>query len=206
MLGVALLAVGLLIGEFRSKSSMAVIDAAPWVLTELAVERGLESAGLHEGAVDRRQIMEPKPTDNVENNVDASAELLANAAFWKRLGEEYEQPLIVTGSILFTRATRHRRVKEEAEKSLDARSRRAVATATRFIEEPGYAVALTLMLIDGRTGSILHTARFREEMFFDVKQDIPALSAYFELMDRVVPSFVAGLSEHKHLGVRVLLQ
>jgi hypothetical protein len=111
-------------------------------------------------------------------------------------------------SILFTRATRNRRVKEEEEEdeSFNARGRRAVATATRFVEESGYSVALTLMLIDSRTASILHTARFREEMFFDVKQDIPALSAYFEMMDRVLPSFVAGFSEHKRLGVRVLLQ
>lgn len=74
--------------EFRSKASMAVIDAAPWSLNELAAETTLESAGLHEGAVGRRQMVEPKPTAYVENNIDASAELFANAAFWKRLGED----------------------------------------------------------------------------------------------------------------------
>ena len=28
--------------------------------------------------------------------------IFENAAFWKKLGEEYEQPLIITGTIMFT--------------------------------------------------------------------------------------------------------
>ena len=39
-----------------------------------------------------------------------------------------------------------------------------------------------------------------------MQQNTPALSSYFELMDKLIPSFLNALSTQKVRGVRVLLK
>ena len=53
---------------------------------------------------------------------------------------------------------------------------------------------------------MLHSENFREEMLYNANQTTPALSSYFELMDRLIPSFLSTLSSQKIKGTRVLLQ
>ncbi|HOQ59482.1 MAG TPA: hypothetical protein PKZ08_02550, partial [Vicinamibacterales bacterium] len=60
--------------------------------------------------------------------------------------------------------------------------------------------------IDGRTGETLHTETFREEVLYNAEQSTPALSAYFELMDRLLPSFLATLSSQSIKGTRMLIR
>ena len=62
------------------------------------------------------------------------------------------------------------------------------------------------IFIDGRTGTTLHSENFREEILYNANQTTPALSSYFELMDRLIPSFLSTLSSQKIKGTRVLLQ
>ena len=42
--------------------------------------------------------------------------------------------------------------------------------------------------------------------FYSANNETPALSSYFELMDRVIPSFLGTLSSQKVKGTRFLLQ
>jgi len=60
--------------------------------------------------------------------------------------------------------------------------------------------------LDLRTGATLYSETFREEILYSPQQSTPALSSYFELMDRLVPSFLSTLSSQKIRGSRVLLK
>jgi len=46
----------------------------------------------------------------------------------------------------------------------------------------------------------------REEALYNAQNETPALSTYFELMDRIVPDFLGTLSTQKIKGTRVLLK
>jgi hypothetical protein len=57
------------------------------------------------------------------------------------------------------------------------------------------------VLFDGRTGETLYSETFREEILYNAEQSTPALSSYFELMDRLLPSFLSAEEadiRHKH--------
>ena len=47
---------------------------------------------------------------------------------------------------------------------------------------------------------------FNEQILYNANQTTPALSSYFELMDRLIPSFLSTLSSQKIKGTRILLQ
>ncbi len=47
---------------------------------------------------------------------------------------------------------------------------------------------------------------FQEQVLYSAQQATPALSSYFELMDRLIPSFLSTLSSQKIKGTRILLQ
>ena len=63
-----------------------------------------------------------------------------------------------------------------------------------------------LVGIDGRSGATMYSESYREEILYNAQQTTPALSSYFELMDRLVPNFLSTLSSQKIRGSRVLLK
>ena len=52
----------------------------------------------------------------------------------------------------------------------------------------------------------MYSESYREEILYNAQQNTPALSSYFELMDRLVPNFLSILSTQKIKGTRVLLK
>ena len=50
----------------------------------------------------------------------------------------------------------------------------------------------------------MHSQSAREEILYNANQATPALSSYFELMDRLIPSFLSTLSSQKVKGTRFL--
>jgi len=131
--------------------------------------------------------------------------LFANVEYWKKIGEEYQQPLIVTGTIMFTPQQRNSIVQREVEQ-YDSFGRRRVTPTRTYVERKGFALRPKFVFIDGRTGTVMHSERFAEEILYNANQTTPALSSYFELMDRLIPSFLNTLSSQKIKGTRVLLQ
>jgi hypothetical protein len=75
-----------------------------------------------------------------------------------------------------------------------------------YVEQKGFVLEPKFVFIDGRTGATLYREQYREEILYDARQTTPALSSYFELMDRLVPSFLSALSSQKIRGTRVLLK
>ena len=137
--------------------------------------------------------------------MDQYANVFANVEYWKKIGEEYQQPLIVTGTVLFTPHQRNSIVQRE-EEVYDSFGRRRVVPVRGYVERKGFSLKPKFIFIDGRTGTVMHSQTASEEILYNANQATPALSSYFELMDRILPGFLSTLSSQKVKGTRVLLQ
>jgi hypothetical protein len=148
----------------------------------------------------------PLPTEiKEEKDLEPYEHIFANVEYWKRIGEEYQNPLIVTGTVMFTPHQRSGFVQREQE-VYDSFGRRRVVPIRTYMERKGFILKPKFVFIDGRTGATLHSETFREEILYNANQTTPALSSYFELMDRLIPSFLSTLSSQKIRGTRVLLK
>jgi hypothetical protein len=208
--------VRLLRTQLRSKSSLRVIDADAIALVEVAREQA--RAGVAAESEDRvasstavssgRAASENEGLPQkikAEKDLEPYERLFANTAYWKKLGEEYQNPLIVTGSVLFTPHERSGFVSRDVEQ-FDAYGRRRVVPVRSYMERKGFVLRPRFVFIDGRTGATLYSESYREEVLYNANQNTPALSSYFELMDRLVPNFLGTLSSQKVKGTRVLLR
>jgi hypothetical protein len=227
--------VRLLRSQLRSKSGLRVIDADVLPLLELAVEQRTEppqtppaTDGTAPGGTDgtngtngQAPATQPPPAQppaaqhpagdsqtpriKDEKDLEPLETIFANVDYWKKIGEEFQNPLIVTGSVLFTPHARSGFVQREQE-YYDTLGRRRVVPVRTYMERKGFILRPKFIFIDGRTGATLYSETFREEILYSPQQSTPALSSYFELMDRLVPSFLSTLSSQKIRGSRVLLK
>jgi len=215
--------VRLLRSQLRSKSSLRVIDADVMQLQDIAQE---QNKAANEPAVedppaaresnttsaspspvaDRGAQALPLP-DRIkeEKDLEPYERLFANTSYWKRIGEEYQNPLIVTGTVLFMPNTRSGFVSRDVEQ-YDPFGRRRVVPVRTYMERKGFILRPKFIFIDGRTGATIYSESYREEVLYNAQTNTPALSSYFELMDRLVPNFLSALSSQKIRGTRVLLK
>lgn len=200
--------VRLLRSQLRNKGIMRVIDADILPLLEVAKQNSAEATPPpvpDQQAAPPPQDQDKPPVFNDEKDLEPYQHLFANVAYWKRIGEEYQQPLIVTGAILFAPQQRSGFVQREQE-TYDPFGRRVVVPVRTYQERKGFVLRPTFIFIDGRTGETLHSETFREEILYNANQQTPALSSYFELMDRLLPAFLNTLSAQKIKGTRTLLK
>jgi hypothetical protein len=217
--------VRLLRSQLRSKSSLRVIDADVMPLLEIAQEQsratGAEIAdasqvatresGTPQSVSDRdpkaaaAQGMALPQRIREEKDLEPYERLFANTAYWKRIGEEYQNPLIVTGTVLFAPQSRSGFVSRDVEQ-YDSFGRRRVIPTRTYMERKGFMLRPKFVFIDGRSGATMYSESYREEVLYNAQQSTPALSSYFELMDRLVPNFLSTLSSQKIRGTRVLLK
>src|SRR5215204_4070591 len=216
--------VRLLRSQLRSKSPLRVIEAEVLPLAEIAAIEAdayaaattstgvtpispVPTAEMAKPASDARPAEPKRPETSIRNEKDLAKydKIFADVAYWKKLGEEYQTPLIVTGTVLFTphQANGFQMVSREV---YDAYGRRSVVPVRTYMERKGFILQPRFVFIDGRTGAILYSETFHEEILYNSQQSVPALSTYFELMDRVMPSFLSTLSAQKIRGTRVLLK
>ena len=71
----------------------------------------------------------------------------------------------------------------------DSLGRRRVVPVRTYMERKGFVLRPKFVFIDGRTGATMYSESYREEILYNAQQNTPALSSYFELMDRLVPEF-----------------
>jgi len=218
--------VRLLRSQLRTKSSLKVIDADIMSLVEIAQDQnkaantagssdpeetptsreGATGPAANGGVTDRGTQPMPLPQRiKEEKDLEPYERLFANTAYWKKIGEEYQNPLIVTGTVLFTPRTASGFVQREQE-VYDGFGRRRVVPVRTYMERKGFILRPKFVFIDGRTGATIYSESRREEILYNAQQDTPALSSYFELMDRIVPDFLGTLSNQKIRGTRVLLK
>ncbi len=206
--------VRLLRSQLRSKSSLRVIDADVMALIDVAQEQsrttnetpGAEAVAGQSAPPDRATQPVPLPQRiREEKDLEPYERLFANTTYWKRIGEEYQNPLIVTGTVLFTPNQRSGFVSRDVEQ-YDSFGRRRVVPVRTYMERKGFVLRPKFVFIDGRTGATIYSESYREEVLYNSQQNTPALSSYFELMDRLVPNFLSALSSQKIRGTRVLLK
>jgi hypothetical protein len=185
----------LLRSQLRTKSQLRVIDTDVLPLVDVASE-GRDSGGAAAPA--------PAPIKE-EKDLEAYEHVFANVEYWKKIGEEYQQPLIVTGTVMFTPLQRNSIVQREQE-VYDSFGRRRVVPVRTYMERKGFSLDGRFIFIDGRSGATLHSESFGEQILYNSNQTTPALSSYFELMDRLIPTFLSTLSSQKIKGTRILLQ
>jgi hypothetical protein len=216
--------VRLLRSQLRTKSQLRVIEAEVLPLTEIAAAEARDANAITTTSTGVTPVSpiptaemarstpgpaaDKKPADaNIRNEKDLAKydKIFADVAYWKKLGEEYQTPLIVTGTVLFTPHQANGFVVQQRE-VYDAYGRRSVVPVRTYQERKGFILQPRFVFIDGRTGAILYSETFHEEILYNSQQSVPALSSYFELMDRVMPSFLSTLSAQKIRGTRVLLK
>jgi hypothetical protein len=221
----------LLRSQLRTKSDLRVIDTDVLPLMDVANEdkgapqevkaESVKTDGASDGKEGKEGKTESKAELRGEAPQPASADkpaaikdakdlepyehVFADVEYWKKIGEEYQNPLIVTGTIMFTPHQRSGIVQRE-EEVYDSFGRRRVVPVRTYMERKGYILQPKFIFIDGRTGTVMHSENFREEVLYNANQSTPALSSYFELMDRLIPSFLSTLSSQKIKGTRVLLE
>jgi hypothetical protein len=195
--------VRLLRSQLRTKAGLRVIEADVLPLQAIAQDqaRGGDEAG--ESSAEAGDALPERIKD--ERDLEPYERIFANASYWKKLGEEFQNPLIVTGTVLFTPHQRSGFVTREQE-VYDQFGRRRVVPVRAYMERKGFILRPKFIFIDGRTGATLYSESFREEILYNAQQNTPALSSYFELMDRLVPTFLNTLSMQKVRGTRVLLK
>ena len=92
------------------------------------------------------------------------------------------------------------------QETFDSLGRRRVVPTRTYMERKGFILRPKFVFIDGRTGATMYSESYREEILYNAQQNTPALSSYFELMDRLVPNFLSALSSQSIRGTRVLLK
>jgi hypothetical protein len=199
--------VRLLRSQLRQKGSLRVIEAEALPLTQIAAEQnGIEKVAPAPPAPNTPASDEPQlPAIREERDLEPYEKIFTNAEYWKKVGEEHQGALIVTGSVLFRPHTTSGFVQREQE-TYDEFGRRRVTPQRVYMERSGFILRPTFVFIDGRTGETLHTETFREEILYNQNTQTPALSSFFELMDRLLPSFLNSMSAQKIRGTRVLLK
>ncbi|MEO8541557.1 MAG: hypothetical protein ABI577_17580 [bacterium] len=199
--------VRLLRSQLRTKSNLKVIDSDVVSLVDVVdkLKSNVGTAATASPASTSNATGGSKDDAKSEKDLESYDSIFADVAYWKKLGEEYQAPLIVTGSIYFADINKSGIV-ERPQEVYDQLGRRTVVSVRQWMDRKGFAIAPKFIFIDGRTGTQLYTDSYREETLYQSTQNTPALSSYFELMDRLVPGFLNTLSSQKIKSTRVLLK
>lgn len=211
--------VRLLRSQLRTKTNLRVIEAEVLPLAELAKEQGLQAELAPVAAVTEVPApTQPAAQSSADSQTAAAVgairsrrdleqyeRIFADAAFWKKLGEEYEAPLIITGTVMFTPQQSAGWMTQNREQ-YDQLGRRVVVPVRTYQERKGFVLEPKFVFIDGRTGATLYSETQRREVLYPSTQNTPALASYFELMDQLIPDFLGALSTQRIRGTRFLLR
>jgi hypothetical protein len=184
----------LLQNQLRSNTRLQVLEPDRPPLQD-ALERALEKIG--EGGSYSR--------DEKEQYRLEADRILQDPEFWRKMGEEYQQPLIVAGKLDFESQNRSGFQPEERVVRTPA-GQPTLVRGNRYMERKGFTLSADFLFIDSKTGATLHKERFSEEVLYSEDQRVSALSSYFELMDRLLPNFLGVITPQRIRGTRVLLR
>jgi hypothetical protein len=195
--------VRLLRSQLKNKGGMRIIEADVLPLADAAKPVPAENAPAPPQA--SGQADADKVAVIAEAELPPYEKIFENKDYWKKVGEEFGSPLIITGSVVFVPHQRSGYVQKEQE-VYDSFGRRSVVPVRTYMDRKGFILRPKFVFIDGRSGETLYTETFREEILYNAEQSTPALSSYFELMDRLLPSFLSTLSSQTIRGSRFLLK
>jgi hypothetical protein len=184
----------LLQNQLRSNTRLLVLEPDRPPLQD-ALEKALEKIG--EGGSYNKEEKE-------QYRLEADR-ILQDPEFWRKMGEEYQQPLIVSGKLNFESQNRSGfQPDERVVRRADGTP--ALVRGNRYMERKGFTLSADFYFIDSKTGEMLHKERFSEEVLYSEDQRVSSLSSYFELMDRLLPNFLGVITPQRIRGTRVLLR
>ena len=197
--------VRLLRSQLRTKSDLKVIDSDVISLVDVVDKE--HSADAPQAATPAATTTPADAKDKVKSEKDLQAyeQIFADVNYWKKLGEEYQSPLIVTGQVLFTEVERSGFV-EEPRETIDNMGRKSVESVRQWRDRKGFSLSQKIIFIDGHTGAQLHSENYTDETLYSSSTNTPPLSAYFELMDKRIPDFLNTLTSQKIKGTRFLVK
>ena len=197
----------LLRNQLRLNSRLAVIEAEVEPLGDFS-DAALEASGLAEQfddmsaeavAVGDGEISRQEWIDLEQDKI------LEDEEYWRQLGEEFEEPLIISGRLRF--AAEERSGFSRRDRYIrDNFNRPRLVRSTQFQERSAYTLTAEFYFIDGASGRTIHRERFTEEVIFGRDEESSALSSYFELMDRILPNFLSVVTPQTFRGTRILLR
>jgi hypothetical protein len=132
--------------------------------------------------------------------------VLQDSEYWRKIGEEYQNPLVVSGRMSFDVQNRSGFESEERVERVPGTNRSRLVRGNRYLERKAYGLTAEFVFLDGKTGQVLHREKFTEEVLYGEEQKVSPLSAYFELMDRLLPNFLGIVSPQRIRGQRILLR
>jgi hypothetical protein len=199
--------VRLLRNQLRMRSQLQVLDAdvdplgdfSEETLEELGLLKEFEKLDEQARAVGEDEISRQEWIDLEQDK------LLEDQEYWQQLGEEYQNPLIVTGKLRFGSESRSGYTRRDRYVR-DSLNRPQLQRSQAFQERTGFTLNAEFYFIDGETGQTIHRERFTEEVIYGREEQSSALSSYFELMDRLLPNFLSILSPQTFRGTRILLK
>ena len=186
----------LLRSQLRNRQDLRVLDTDAIALIDEARRR--VAGPTAPGAADAPAVVS-------EQDLARYEAIFNDAEYWKALGDAHERPLIVTGSVMFTEVARSG-IAAKPVPFVDERGVEQYRTEPVFRDQRGYSLSPKFIFIDGRTGAQIHTETFHEEVYYPATETTPALSSYFELMDRLLPGVMSTLSTQRIRGSRILLK
>jgi len=126
-------------------------------------------------------------------------DVVANAAYWRRLAQRFSADLIAAGVVDFDRSDKSGFVSEDFINPVSGqRSRR-----TRYAEREGFEMAVTLYFFNGATGELLYEGKLTEEAVFEGRGN-DALTALHQLSERSSPEVLGVLIPRQKTETRYL--
>ncbi len=196
----------LLRNQLRVNSRLQVIDAELESLGDFS-DAALEESGL-EATFAQMADEAVAVGDEISRQEWIELEqdkLLEDQEHWRLLGEEFQEPLIVSGRLRFQAEERSGFARRDRYVR-DAFNRQRLVRSSQFQERNAYTFTAEFHFIDGASGRTIHRERFTEEVIFGRDEESSALSSYFELMDRILPNFLSIVSPQTFRGTRFLLR
>ena len=118
----------LLRSQLRTKSQLRVIDTDVLPLMDVAAA---------DNKTDGSTPL-PNPIKD-DKDLEVYEHLFADVDYWKKVGEEYQQPLIVTGTVMFT-SRKATQMQQREQEVFDSLGRRRTVAERRLVERQGFGL------------------------------------------------------------------
>jgi hypothetical protein len=127
------------------------------------------------------------------------ADVVRNAAYWKRLAQRFSADLIIAGVIDFERTNKSGFVQEDIINPTNGQRYRQ----TRYADREGFSLAATHYFFRGSTGELLYEGKLTEEAVYQGLGN-DALSALFQLGERMSPEILGVVTPREKSETRYL--
>lgn len=107
-------------------------------------------------------------------------DVFADSAYWRRVGEEHGNPVIVTGSVTLRAAPPN--------------VIQPVGRAAGYILQPGFFLESRIVLVDGTTGEVVFSRRMPRQVRYGAGRHGSPMFMYLLMMDELMPDLLRAVT------------